>query len=302
MPSIIESIVLKKSQPNFARDMVKTIQGLKEVSTRHYDEGHIVYCEENGVHYKFMPGLAKWDEQTGYFEQLVPDSVDTSQIEKQLDINTERLNKLYDLEFPIKASITAYDGEGNKTKNIYLIGSLIEITLKFNLIQDGKKVDIDNIEKITLIINDEKELDLFNFTEEYYIGTVMDDVNYKIEYHLTDGSVKTASTYIMFSPYSYFGLVDENCTTDDININTLKTFNSILLSSRLYTTVVDQDNQKNCFVYPVKYGALTSIKDDKNYELLGSYVKTIKTINDESYYVYLLEYASTVENYKLIFS
>lgn len=297
MPVIGESITLKSTSPNFDRDAVKTLENLKNASTRQYDTGHIVYCEENGIHYKFMGKAVELDDTTGYFRQLIPDELNTSEIEKQLEENTKRLNRLYEKEFPMKATIIAYDGE-SKASDIYLTGSLININLKFELTQDGVKVDFKNIDKIVLKVGS-KNYELVNYTTSYNIGTIIKDTAYKITYYLINGSIVEASGSIKFSPYSYFGLVDENCGIDNININDL---NSLLLSSRYYSTTVTQNNQKNCFIYPEKYGVLTSIKDSKNYELLGSYIKTIKTINDVSYYIYLLEYASTVENYKLIFS
>lgn len=297
MPVIGESIVFKSTSPNFDRDSVKSLQNLKEVNTRQYDIGHIVYCEEDGIHYKFMGKAVELDETTGYFRQLVQGSSDITEIEKQLDENTKKINKLYEKEFPMKATIEAYEGD-KKAQNLYLKGSLVNITLRFSLTQDGNKVNISEIEKIILRLGS-KTYELVSYTSEYNIGTIITDTSYRISYYLKDGSIKEASGIIKFSPYSYFGVVDENDDIENVDVSKL---NSILLSSRSYTTIVTQDNQKNCFIYPEKYGALTSIKDSKNYELLGSYVNGVKTINGESYRVYLLEHASTVENYKLIFS
>lgn len=304
MPVIGESIVFKSTSPNFDRDSVKSLQNLKEVNTRQYDIGHIVYCEEDGIHYKFMGKSVELDETTGYFRQLIPTSFDNEELESQVeeletqvDENTKKLNRLYEKEFPIKATIEAYEGD-KKAQSLYLKGSLINLTLKFSLTQDETKVNISEIEKIILKCGT-KTHELVNYTAEYNIGTIITDTSYRVSYYLKNGSIKEASGIIKFSPYSYFGVVDENGDIENVDVSKL---NSILLSSRSYTTMVTQNNQKNCFIYPEKYGALTSIKDSKNYELLGSYVNGVKTINGESYRVYLLEHASTVENYKLIFS
>lgn len=297
MPVIGESIVFKSTSPNFDRDSVKSLQNLKEVNTRQYDIGHIVYCEEDGIHYKFMGKTVELDETTGYFRQLVQGSLDITEIEKQLDENTKKINKLYEKEFPMKAAVEAYEGD-KKAQNLYLKGSLVNITLKFSLTQDGNKVNISEIEKI-ILRSGSKTYELVSYTSEYNIGTIIADTSYRVSYYLKDGSIKESSGIIKFSPYSYFGVVDENCNIENVDVSKL---NKLLLGSRSYTTIISQNNQKNCFIYPEKYGALTSIKDSKNYELLGSYVNGVKTINGESYRIYLLEYASTVENYKLIFS
>lgn len=297
MPVIGESIVFKSTSPNFDRDSVKSLQNLKEVNTRQYDIGHIVYCEEDGIHYKFMGETVELDETTGYFRQLVQGSLDITEIEKQLDENTKKINKLYEKEFPTKATIEAYEGD-KKAQNLYLKGSLVNITLKFSLTRDGNKVNISEIEKI-ILKSGSKTYELVSYTSEYNIGAIITDTSYRVSYYLKDGSIKESSGIIKFSPYSYFGVVDENCNIENVDVSKL---NKLLLGSRSYTTIISQNNQKNCFIYPEKYGALTSIKDSKNYELLGSYINGIKTINGESYRIYLLEYASTVENYKLIFS
>lgn len=67
MPSIGESIVLNSTSPNFARDKVATKAELKSARSSRYDVGHIVYCSEDGHHYKYLGTNGTYDEEVGYF-------------------------------------------------------------------------------------------------------------------------------------------------------------------------------------------------------------------------------------------
>lgn len=301
MPVIGESITLTSSDPNFDRDRVEMLSSLKKATEKVYDIGHIVYCDEDSTHYKFMGKEVELDEITGYFRRLIPETQevpDLTDIESQIESNTERINRLYEKEFPTTASIGAYNDKNVKLSNL-LEGESIDIILKFSLKQDGQNVNFKDIDKIVVSWGGNSK-ELLNFTEQYTIKGVSQSTTYKVTYHLNNGNTKSATTSISFNPYSYYGVVNED--VNDINENNLSLLTPVLLSSRGYTITITQDNQKNCFVYPSKFGELTSIKDSKNYELIGSYTKISKTLNGKSYYVYLLTDASTVENYKIIFS
>lgn len=77
MPVIGESIKFGSQMPNFDRDKVKTIQELKNINIYKYDYGHIVFCEEDGLHYIFRYPEKQPDEITGYFEVFVEPLSDT---------------------------------------------------------------------------------------------------------------------------------------------------------------------------------------------------------------------------------
>lgn len=52
-----ENILLKSTEPNFVRDVIKTYAELVSTTANHennYDVGHIVYCEETKSHYVFL--------------------------------------------------------------------------------------------------------------------------------------------------------------------------------------------------------------------------------------------------------
>ena len=71
----MENISYNNNRPNFERDSVKTIAQLLAVNPaeKGYDYGHIVFCEEDGKHYKFNydyenpPKESEKDSVTGWF-------------------------------------------------------------------------------------------------------------------------------------------------------------------------------------------------------------------------------------------
>lgn len=84
-------------KPNFDRDTISTKEDMLNVipQSKEYDYGHIVFCEEDGKHYKFIynyinpPSDEKKDDETGWFE-LIPDLKDAeAEHESRLDAEQE---------------------------------------------------------------------------------------------------------------------------------------------------------------------------------------------------------------------
>lgn len=71
----MENISYKNNKPNFERDAVKNLAALLAVdpTNKEYDYGHIVFCEEDGKHYRFNynyntpPADSEKDAVTGWF-------------------------------------------------------------------------------------------------------------------------------------------------------------------------------------------------------------------------------------------
>lgn len=307
MASISESFVLNNTQPNFTRDHIESFEAMRaifgSVKVRKYDIGHIVYCEEDGVHYKFEGEDIEFDEVTGYFRKLI--EVDVSELESQLDENTKKIDTLWNKIFPppppptTSASISAYHlGTSNTISNPNAVGAKVNVELKFSLRTGGVNVGIDEIDKITIKYGS-KTITLLPNTSSYEIGEISTSTTFTITYYMVEGKTYSASTSISFINYSYNGVVNEDVTIDKIDVTKLS---KSLKTSKLFSTTVALNNQKNCYIYPASFGKLSSIKDDKNYELINSYLCETITIDGENYYAYLLEYAVTVTNYKLTFS
>ena len=334
MPTIAESIRLDSKLPNFSRDAVSTLEALRGVSVHAYDIGHIVYCKENSTHYKFKGDGIEFDEVTGYFRKLIDDELNemvlnnASQIKEcnknitdnisKIDIcnqnieeNTSKIEEMWSILFPpaeIIVSIKAIDQNSGlpiPLKNAN--GDKLKIKLQFSINQGGEPVNPG----AALPINDGIIISYNNIrkslrrdateyiVEEEISATTKFTVTYNFVEGFTNTSSKSASTTVSFYDYSYYGTVSENTTITEIDINSLT---KQLIGSKSLTTTVTLNNQKNCYVYPASFGVLTSIKDDKNYELINSYIFGSIMINGIPYNVYILEYASTVDNYTIKFS
>jgi hypothetical protein len=317
MPVLIENIVLKSKKPNFERDSVKVIGDLLNANPNHYDVGHIVYCQEDGKHYVFRGTDSEKDDVIGYFrpidkelkELLLGNKSDLEnqllatenrltavigELDTKLSDTTAKLDELYLKEHPCKASIKLMSGSSAATL-INKKGDKIKINLHISITRDGKELDRSQVKTITLQIiqNATSTYDLIRTTKTYDVGEVDVNTTYKIKFELISGEVCEASSSIKFYPMSYFGVF-----SGELDINSLT---PVLLSSRSHTVTINQNNERNCFMYPTQFGLLESIKDSRGYELINSYTKTNETLGGESYYAYTLTRASTVENYKLIF-
>jgi hypothetical protein len=430
MASIIESFDLYGTMPNFTRDKLNTLEELRNVNIWSYDVGHIVYCSETKKHYIFRGNSVEFDEEIGYFRELVPDTSlledrikanedaisnieipdtslledrikaneeaisnieipdtslledrikanedaisnieipdispledrikaneeaisnieipdtslledrikanedaisnieipdiapledrikaneeaisnieipDITPLEDQIEDNTTLINILYNREFPITSTLSVYDTATNApVKNIYKVGTSIKVKLLLGIKQNNVQVSNNRISKLTISLNNNVLYDdspVVSYTIESEISS---NSAIAITYTLTDGTKVSSNKSINFSTESYFGVVSEDTNISNLVIQSSESRG--LLSSRGYTAVVTQDNQKNYYAYPASYGKLTSIKDDKNYELINSYEYGAKYVDGVNYNIYILKYASTVEKYKLVFS
>lgn len=330
MPNISESIRLNSTAPNFERDRIDTLYELRNARLKAYDVGHIVYCVEDGQHYKFMGDGGRFgvalDDITGYFRVLIPKGSGEGgncncednlySLQRQIDDNTasvkehteligrtsntvaeheEKIDIIYNELFPYSVSLHANTLSGESISSINLKGTVLDAVLSFSILQNDAPVDPSIIDKLEVIVNGVSNSINIDSTV-YPLDSIQSNTSIKVVYTFKDGIKKDASLYINFYPYSYFGILESN---EEFNHELLE---PILLGSRYYTTSVTQDYQKNCFAYPASFGNLVSIKDAKNYELLTSYTKTTTKIGEDEYFVYTLTYPSTVENYKLIFS
>lgn len=69
---IIDNFKYRGKYPNFERDSVESLSALLQSDPNHYDEGHIVYCKEDGKHYVFKQD--HWSDETGHFDILTAES------------------------------------------------------------------------------------------------------------------------------------------------------------------------------------------------------------------------------------
>ena len=107
--------------------------------------------------------------------------------------------------------------------------------------------------------------------------------------------VATGSVSVRFVGLSYSGVVPSDFIANDANV---KALTSALVGSRSREITFSPANQKVCIAYPKEFGAATYIKDGNGFDYLDSYTRSDIIIDNEEYYVYLLNDATSVINLK----
>lgn len=67
---IIDNFKYRGRKPNFDRDMVLSKEIMLNMNPSYYNDGHIVYCQEDGKHYVFKYDEETKNSETGYFSEL----------------------------------------------------------------------------------------------------------------------------------------------------------------------------------------------------------------------------------------
>jgi hypothetical protein len=164
---IIDNFKYRGKYPNFERDSVESLSALLQSDPNHYDEGHIVYCKEDGKHYVFRGTDSEKDDIIGYFRPIDKElkeliSGNKSDLENQI-LETERrlnqvigeldtkLDELYLKEHPYKASIKLMS-DNSAVSLINKKGDKIKVNLHISITRDGKELDRSQVKTITLQI------------------------------------------------------------------------------------------------------------------------------------------------------
>lgn len=142
-----------------------------------------------------------------------------------------------------------------------------------------------------------------NYT--YVINDINTDTTLKVRVYDTEGKYKEVSTksYKFVYP-SYKAIVDVSSVPSASELATLvsTTDNEFLLDKKNYTwSGITMTNKRMCYAYPKSYGALSSIKDANNFEVLGSYTKIETKINGVDYILYITTDTSSLNGGKMIF-
>ena len=204
---------------------------------------------------------------------------------KRLDVKIgdygTRLDKIEDIlnPFTVKLEIDNTLFQKGTTGN-----ANITITPK----RGGKNTEVDSI-----TINGNK------YTENLtipYIYSITATANEKYDVKVEKGDkVATGSVSVRFVGLSYSGVVPDDFVANDANV---KALTSALVGSRSREITVSPANQKVCIAYPKEFKEATSIKDGNGFYYLDSYTMSEITIDNEEYYVYLLNDATSVINLK----
>ena len=152
-----------------------------------------------------------------------------------------------------------------------------------------------NVIPETITVNDEP---VTNTHTNKQFTNVTTNTTYTVK-ATKDGVTVQGSASVTFVNPSYFGPVAATFTPTETAI---KALTKSVKNGKGYTGNTSLNNQKVCYAYPKSFGALTSIKDANNFEYINSYTRSELTVWDETYYVYVLTDATTIDSFKQIYS
>lgn len=211
--------------------------------------------------------------------EIIDDSVTDLKTDNEFikrDVNT-----LIDKVFPFKVTVSI-----DKTLAQKGTTATANITVKAYQGDDITQVD-------TILINGTEYHGNIPYTTQV---TTTTNTTYNVKVEKQDKSA-SGSVSIRFVALSYNGVVASDFVVNAANI---KALTSTLVGGRGRTIIVSPNNQKVCIAYPKEFGVATSIKDDNGFDYLASYTASEITIDGEAYYVYLLNNATTITNFKQI--
>lgn len=123
-----------------------------------------------------------------------------------------------------------------------------------------------------------------------YTTSFSTDTTFKVDV-LAGDHTETATKKIQFvNPY-YTG----SSTTSTIADFTGLTEEIIVKNAKKEVTYGVTDNKYLVFAYDKSYGSLTSIKDENNFENIGSWNKSELTVDGQDYFVYITQLPVTIE-------
>lgn len=195
---------------------------------------------------------------------------------------TPILNRLNEEVFPLTLSVS-----GGAT---YEKGTSQTVTVRWTVKEGNTVVTPDSV-----TVNDEP---VDPSTASKVFSGVTQTTTYTVKV-TRNGVEKSASTVATFVNASYYGTVAQDYTPSE---DSLKTLTKRVSASKSLTATFSLANQKSCYAYPKVLGALTSIKDANNFDYLSSYTRTELTVNEETYYVYVLTDPTTINNFKQVYA
>lgn len=105
-------------------------------------------------------------------------------------------------------------------------------------------------------------------------------------------TVRKEAKFVFVNP-TYIGTVSSLTPTDA----DILAFSENLKTSFKGSYTVSMTDSRTCFAYPSSMGNITSIKDKNNFEYINSFTKTTRTLNGETYNVYILTDPVSAQNF-----
>lgn len=192
-----------------------------------------------------------------------------------------RLDKIEDILNPFTVDVRI-------DESLFQKGTTGNTNITITPKRGGENTEVDSI-----TIGENKYTE--NLTIPYiYSTTATTNETYNIKVEKGD-KVATGSVSVRFVGLSYSSVVPSDFIANDANV---KALTSALVGSRSREITFSPANQKICIAYPKEFGVATSIKDGNGFDYLDSYTMSEITIDNEEYYVYLLNDATSVINLK----
>ena len=206
---------------------------------------------------------------------------DNKRLDTKLGDYETRLDRIEDILNPFTVDVRI-------DESLFQKGTTGNANITITPKRGGKNTEVDSI-----TINENK------YTENLtipYIYSITATANEKYDVKVQKGyKVTTGSVSVRFVGLSYSGVVPDDFVANDANV---KALTSALVGSRSREITFSPAHQKVCIAYPKEFGVATSIKDGNGFDYLDSYTRTEVSIDNEEYYVYLLNDATSVINLK----
>lgn len=214
----------------------------------------------------------------GKIELINDDVID---LKTDNDFIKKDVSALMDKVFPFKVTVSI-------DKTLVQKGTTATANIIVKAYQGDDITQVD-----TILINGNEHHGNIPYTTQV---TATTNTTYNVRVEKQDKAT-SGSVSIRFVALSYNGVVASDFVVNAANI---KALTSTLVGGRGRTIIVSPNNQKVCIAYPKEFGVATSIKDDNGFDYLASYTASEITIDGEAYYVYLLNNATTITNFKQI--
>lgn len=184
------------------------------------------------------------------------------------------ISKLKEAVWPLEVSLAV-------TPTVVKAGVASRITVTYAVKRDGKDVSAASTMKLngTVVTGQTKGVDIT--AAQATVGTKPQTLEATYS-----GMTKSKTVNVSVVNPSFHGVVAAGWTPTE---SAVKALTELLQTGRGCTRQgLSLSNQKIAYAYPKSYGALTSVKDGNNFEVLGSYTRSEMTVGLTTYYVYVL--------------
>lgn len=252
------------------------------------------------------------------------------ELQSAVEEQQSKLDLLYDRKFPITASLRVDDitSEAETISNnkayprdavFALLGIYSSLKQAGSDIAEGEITDIvitqQNDKMVT--IREEEFLDIADgksFESWENVGVpaganAQGALKTTVTFNMSDGKSYKATHTLYFACPVFFAVVPKDFEVTQAGIEALVADSATKKSTqatKTYKATFSQESQKNCYIVPQDYGALSSITDGQD-NYIGSYDRiddiSLKAADGSThkYYAYIMKEASSVSDFTLTF-